>query len=135
MRPFILINCLYKFNSYITGYTFLPKALVKEHSPTVLEHVKKIVDSLQNEEIETEKLSKILQDHGLIKEIDVQDINTEFNNSEEEKAALIVLIDRVVTPPPDVWFIEFLSCLREAGYEEAVQRINPRSSGEIQGGF
>lgn len=107
---------------------------MKEHSPTVLEHVKKIVDSLQNEEIETEKLSKILQGHGLIKEIDVQDINTEFNNLEEEKAALIILIDRVVTPPPDVWFIEFLSCLREAGYEEAVQRINPRSS-EIQGIF
>lgn len=119
------------FNEVLTdlGYIFMPKALLKEHNPTVQCHLEKIVESLQSEEIDTKALSAILQSHGLITDLDVQDIGTELFNQKEEKAALIVLIDRVVTPPPDEWYNEFLTCLMEAGYSEVVQRLQA----DIQG--
>ncbi|XP_052100653.1 antiviral innate immune response receptor RIG-I-like isoform X2 [Mytilus californianus] len=108
------------------GFVFLPKVLEKEHSFTVQEQMKMIVNGLCNVDIKTKPLSQISKNHGLLTEADVQDIETECLN-QEEKAALIVLIDRIVTPPPDEWYDEFLTCLCEAGHQEAVKRMKQES--------
>ncbi|XP_071167740.1 ATP-dependent RNA helicase DHX58-like isoform X2 [Mytilus edulis] len=108
------------------GFIFLPKVLEKEHSLTVQEQMKKIVNCLYKVDIKTQPLSQIAKNHGLLTEADVQDIGTECLN-QEEKAALIVLIDRIVTPPPDEWYDEFLTCLCEAGHQEAVKRMKQDS--------
>ncbi|CAC5422566.1 unnamed protein product [Mytilus coruscus] len=96
------------------GFVFLPKVLEKEHSFTVQEQMKMIVNGLCNVDIKTKPLSQIAKNHGLLTEADVQDIETECLN-QEEKAALIVLIDRIVTPPPNEWYDEFLTCLYDCG--------------------
>ncbi|XP_063433392.1 antiviral innate immune response receptor RIG-I-like isoform X1 [Mytilus trossulus] len=108
------------------GFIFLPKVLEKEHSLTVQEQMKNIVNCLYKVDIKTQPLSQIAKNHGLLTESDLQDIGTECLN-QEEKAALIVLIDRIVTPPPDEWYDEFLTCLCEAGHQEAVKRMKQDS--------
>ena len=110
----------------LAGFIFLPKVLEKEHSLTVQEQMKKIVNCLYKVDIKTQPLSQIAKNHGLLTEADVQDIGTECLN-QEEKAALIVLIDRIVTPPPDEWYDEFLTCLCEAGHQEDVKRMKQDS--------
>ena len=83
------------------------------------------MDILKDETVDTALLSGILKTNSLLTDIDVQDIDTERINRQCEKAALLVLIDRVVTFHPDSWYKNFLECLWEAGMEGAVKKINP----------
>lgn len=101
---------------------FVPEALCKQHDTSVQSRLENIVKGLKDEDIDSENVSKELLSHKLIDEKAVQDIGTECVNH-GEKAALIVLIDRVVTPPPDSWYHEFLSCLIKIGKQNAVNII------------
>jgi hypothetical protein len=83
------------------------------------------VDILKDETVDTASLSGILKTNSLLTDIDVQDIDTERINRHCEKAALLVLIDRVVTFHPDPWYQNFLKYLCEAGMESAVKKIEP----------
>jgi hypothetical protein len=79
------------------------------------------VDVLKDETVDTASLSGILKTNSLLTDIDVQDIDTECINRHCEKAALLVLIDRVVTFHPDLWYQKFLECLCTAGMEGIIK--------------
>ena len=82
------------------------------------------MDVLKDETVDTASLSGILKTNNLLTDIDVENIDTECINRQCE-AALLVLIDRVVTFHPDSWYQKFLECLCKAGMDGAVKKIEP----------
>ncbi|XP_052100649.1 antiviral innate immune response receptor RIG-I-like isoform X3 [Mytilus californianus] len=113
-------------------FTFVPEVLLKQYDPTVDTQLRNIVGVLFEESIETKPLSEALKSHDLLTDQDVQDISTECYNR-EEKAALVVLIDRVVKPHPHSWFKEFLDCMIGIGMAEIARKIDPDIKGS--GGY
>lgn len=109
-------------------FIFVPDLLLKQYDPAVDTDLRKIVGVLKEENIETKPLSDALRSHELLTEQDVKDISTECDNR-DDKAALIVLIDRVVKPHPQSWFKEFLDCMIGIGMAEIARKIDP----DIQG--
>ena len=110
---------------YFSDFTFVPLVIIKHYPSSVELQLKNVVDILKDETVDTASLSGILKTNSLLTDIDVQDIDTERINRHCEKAALLVLIDRVVTFHPDLWYQKFLECLCTAGMEGAVKKIEP----------
>ncbi|CAC5422567.1 DDX58 [Mytilus coruscus] len=109
-------------------FTFVPEVLLKQYDPTVDTQLRNIIGVLFEESIETKPLSEALKSYDLLTDQDVQDISTECYNR-EEKAALVVLIDRVVKPHPNSWFKEFLDCMIGIGMAEIARKIDPDIKG------
>ncbi|VDI28322.1 ATP-dependent RNA helicase DDX58, partial [Mytilus galloprovincialis] len=109
-------------------FTFVPEILLKQYDPIVDAQLQNIIGVLFEENIETKPLSEALKGHDLLTEQDIQDISTECFNR-EEKAALIVLIDRVVKPHHQSWFKEFLDCIIGIGMTEIARKIDPDIKG------
>ena len=110
---------------HFSDFTFVPLVIIKHYSSSVELQLKNVVDKLKDETVDTTLLSGILKTNSLLTDIDVQDIDTERINRQCEKAALLVLVDRVVTFHPDSWYQNFLECLCKAGMEDAVTKIEP----------
>ncbi|XP_071167745.1 ATP-dependent RNA helicase DHX58-like [Mytilus edulis] len=109
-------------------FTFVPEILLKQYDPIVDAQLQNIIGVLFEENIETKPLSEALKGHDLLTEQDIQDISTECINR-EEKAALLVLINRVVKPHPQSWFKEFLDCIIGIGMTEIARKIDPDIKG------
>jgi hypothetical protein len=95
----------------------VPLVIIKHYSSSVELQLKNVVDILKDETVDTASLSGILKTNSLLTDIDVQDIDTECINRHCEKAALLVLIDRVVTFHPDLWYQKFLEWTRSYGHK------------------
>ncbi|XP_076102863.1 antiviral innate immune response receptor RIG-I-like isoform X1 [Mytilus galloprovincialis] len=108
-------------------FVFVPKIYLKEYNPEVIPRLRKLVQALNNEEVEPEKLSKVLKDNGVLLEVDVQNIGTECYNR-GIKAGLIVLIDRVINSSSSNWYQELTRSLYEVGLERAAKDLESNSS-------
>lgn len=100
---------------------------MKEYNPEVIPRLRKLVQALNNEEVEPEKLSKVLKDNEVLLEVDVQNIGTECYNR-GNKAGLIVLIDRVINSSSSNWYQKLTRSLYEVGLERAAQDLESDSS-------
>ncbi|XP_071167748.1 ATP-dependent RNA helicase DHX58-like isoform X2 [Mytilus edulis] len=114
----ILIEVL----KYGCDFIFVPELLLKQYTSTVETQLRSIVSVIKDEDIDTKPLSQTCKCHGLLTEQDIRDISMECY-SRGDKAALIVLIDRVVKPHPQSWFKEFLDCMIRAGMKEITRKI------------
>ncbi|XP_063432540.1 antiviral innate immune response receptor RIG-I-like [Mytilus trossulus] len=108
-------------------FAFVPKIYSKEYNPEIIPRLRKLVQALKNEEVEPEKLSKVLKDNEVLLEVDVQNIETECYNR-GNKAGLIVLIDRVINSSSSNWYIELTRSLYEVGLERAAKHLESDSS-------
>ncbi|XP_052100654.1 antiviral innate immune response receptor RIG-I-like [Mytilus californianus] len=108
-------------------FVFVPKIYLKEYSLDITPRLRKLVQALRNEEVEPEKLSKVLKDNEVLSEVDVQNIGTECYNR-GNKAGLIVLIDRVINSSSSNWYQELTRSLYEVGLERAAKDLESDSS-------
>lgn len=100
----------------------MSKILKKEYGPFCTDRIRNLVQAFNDVHVESLKISRSLRDKEIITDLDVQDIETECLNR-KEKAALVILVERLAISEKSEWETTLIQCLRDENLETVASRM------------